>query len=81
MGSLLHACPTIITYHYTFYRTDGSQIQCISGSFDDIGDANANRTGPVEVVIDNAVVSNGMEFEFRDDPVYTAVSPQRVIPA
>ena len=40
-----------------------------------------SRTGPVEVLIDNAVVSNGMEFEFRDDPVYTAVSPQRVIPA
>ena len=43
-------------------------------------DVNANRIGLVEVVIDNAVVSNGMEFEFRDDPMYTAVSPQRVIP-
>ena len=41
----------------------------------------ARRVGLVQVLIDNEVVSNGMDFEFRDDPVYTAVSPQKVIPA
>ena len=45
-----------------------------------MGDVNASRAGLVEVMIDNEVVSNGMEFEFRDDPAYTAVSPRKVIP-
>ena len=46
-----------------------------------MGDVNAIRAGPVNVVIDNWMESIGMGFEFRDDPVYTAISPQRVIPA
>ena len=66
---------------YILCSIDGSQIRCISASFDDMGDGNTNKIGPVEVVIDNVLVSNGIEFEFRDNPVYTAVSPQRVIPA
>ena len=46
------------------------------------GSSNATAMGPVEVFIDNAVLSrSGVEFEFRDDPVYTAVSRQSVIPA
>ena len=60
-------------------RIAGSLIRCMSGGF---GGPNAIAVGPVEVFIDNAVLSrSGMEFEFRDDPVYTAVSPQSVIPA
>ena len=60
-------------------RIAGSLIRCVSGGF---GSSNATAMGPVEVFIDNAVLNtSGVEFEFRDDPVYTAVSPQSVIPA
>ena len=60
-------------------RIAGSLIRCMSGGF---GSSNATAMGPVEVFIDNAVLNgSGVEFEFRDDPVYTAVSRQSVIPA
>ena len=38
--------------------------------------------GAVEVFIDDGVIrENGVEFEFRDDPVFESVTPQNVIPA
>ena len=38
--------------------------------------------GAVVVFIDNAVVSNrSVQFQFRDDPVFSSVIPNTVIPA
>ena len=38
--------------------------------------------GEVVIFIDNAVIiESGVEFQFRDDPVFSAVSPNTVIPA
>ena len=38
--------------------------------------------GPVVVFIDQAIVNmSGVEFEYRDDPVYSSASPQMIIPA
>ena len=43
---------------------------------------NTTSVGPVEVSIDNAVVAMvGVQFEYRNNPVYTSVTPQRVIPS
>ena len=42
---------------------------------------NASRLGSVLVFIDNANARlSGMEFEFRDDPIYTHVHPRTIIP-
>ena len=69
---MLYLCLNIII----FCRVTDSSISCVSGSFD----GNATSEGPVEVFIDNAIVS-GVEFEFRDDPEFESVSPHTVIPA
>ena len=54
-------------------------IRCVSGAF---ANSNTTRIGPVVVFIDNAIVSTiGVEFEYRDDPVYSSASPQMIIPA
>ena len=54
-------------------------IRCISGPFDNL---NTTRKGPVVVFIDNAIVNmSGVEFEYKDDPVYPSASPQMIIPA
>ena len=40
------------------------------------------EAGAVVVFIDNAVVSNNsVQFQFRDDPVFSSVTPNTVIPA
>ena len=63
-------------------RVTESDITCVSGRFD----VNATSVGPVEVFIDSAIIpADGVEFNFNftftDDPVFTSVSPQNVIPA
>ena len=61
---------------------NNSSIRCVSGSLQDSSNSNTTRKGLVVVFIDNAVVNmSGVEFEYRDDPVYTTCSPQKVIPA
>ena len=76
-GSVPH-----LLLHVFCFRNSGSQISCLSAGFDASGSPNTSAVGPVQVFIDNAVVDmSGVQFEFRDDPVYTSVSPQNVIPA
>ena len=73
-GSVPH-----LLLHVFCFRNSGSQISCLSA---DSGSPNTSAVGPVQVFIDNAMVDmSGVQFEFRDDPVYTSVSPQNVIPA
>ena len=56
-----------------------AEIRCISGALDDFS---STSMGPVVVFIDNAIVNtSGVEFEYRDNPVYSSASPQMIIPA
>ena len=57
-----------------------SRIICMSGEFQ--GNISEAVAAPVMVFIDNATVNNSrVNFSYREDPVFTSVSPQRVIPA
>ena len=57
-----------------------SSITCVSGEFQ--GNVMELASGPVVVFIDNTMITpNGVEFTFRDDPIFTAVTPHNVIPA
>ena len=54
----------------------------MADNFDGNITANFTAVGPVNVFIDNAILSmNGVEFEFRNDPVYIEVTLHNVIPA
>ena len=60
-------------------RIMSTDIRCISGALDD---SSSTGMGPVVVFIDQAIVNmSGVEFEYRDDPVYSSASPQMIIPA
>ena len=39
--------------------------------------------GPVQVIIDNAIVTDedGITFEYKDDPVFEMLTPKRTIPS
>ena len=63
-------------------RIMSDYIRCVSGAFANSSDPNTTRMGPVVVFIDNAIANtSGVEFEYRDDPVYSSASPQMIIPA
>ena len=76
-----------LSYSFLFLNTNRiarTEISCTSAAFDDSESSfvNASRVGSVLVFIDNANARlSGMEFEFRDDPIYTHVHPRTVIPA
>ena len=58
-------------------RISDSRIICTSGEVEALAEP-----GAVVVFIDNAVVSNSsVQFQFRDDPVFSSVTPNTVIPA
>ena len=62
-------------------RANGSSLSCVANAFDG-NVTSGNAGGPVVVFVDNAVIEMaGIEFEFRGDPVYTSVTPRKVIPA
>ena len=55
-------------------------ITCISGAFEG-NVSEAMSAAAVVVFIDNATITkNGVDFSYREDPVYISVSPQKVIP-
>ena len=61
---------------------NASYIVCVVDGFDGNITTNSTAVGPMDVFIDNAILSmNGVEFEFRNDPVYIEVTPRNVIPA
>ena len=64
-------------------RANGSSLFCVANAFNvTSGNASDSTGGPVVVFVDNAVIDmTGVEFEFRGDPVYTSVTPRKVIPA
>ena len=68
-------------------RIMSDYIRCVSGalansSYPNSSDASSTSMGTVVVFIDNAIVNmRGVEFEYRDDPVYSSASPQMIIPA
>ena len=60
------------------HSINDSRIICKSGGFQ----GNNVFESSVVVNISNARVSDDrVRFDFREDPVYLSVSPQRVIPA
>ena len=76
MSSLCHAVLSRVNWcHMVFCRISESSIVCKSEGLADV-----NRTGPVVVAIDNDE-ARGVDFTFRNDPVFTSVSPRIVIPA
>ena len=71
--------PSLLCY---FHRVNASYIVCVADNLDGNITANSTAVGLVNVFIDNAILSmNGVEFEFRNDPVYIEVTPRNVIPA
>ena len=74
-----HVLVVHTSLHYLFpNRIMSDSICCVAGLPVDL---NTTRKGPVVVFIDNAIVStNGVEFEYRDDPVYSSASPRVIIP-
>ena len=73
-------------------RIMSDYIRCVSGALanssypnssdPNSSDASSTSMGTVVVFIDNAIVNmRGVEFEYRDDPVYSSASPQMIIPA
>ena len=63
-------------------RIMSDYIHCVSSALANSSDPNTTSMGPVVVFIDNAIVNmSGVEFEYRDDPVYSSASPQMIIPA
>ena len=86
--SLVALCVFTLAVHTSLHhllfpnRIMGDYIRCTSSSFATSSDPNTTRMGPVVVFIDNAIVNmSGVEFEYRDDPVYFSASPQMIIPA
>ena len=56
-----------------------TRIECDSGALAD-GVA-AEMIGSVQVIIDNATVTeDGVTFEYKEDPVFEMLSPQKTIP-
>ena len=72
-----------LLHHLLFpNRIMSDNIHCVSSALANSSDPNTTRVGPVVVFIDNAIVNpSGVEFEYRDDPVYSSASPQMIIPA
>ena len=63
------------------HSINDSRIICKSGGFpgNNISEA---VSAAVVVMIDDADVSReGVGFDFREDPIFISVSPQRVIPS
>ena len=60
---------------------NSTSIECVSGALAD-GVA-AEMIGPVQVIIDNAIVTDedGVTFEYKDDPVFEMLTPQKTIPS
>ena len=72
MSSLCGVLSRVNWCHMVFCRISESSIVCKSEGL--------AGTGPVVVAIDNDEAS-GVNFTFRNDPVFTSVSPRIVIPA
>ena len=55
-------------------------IQCMSGALAD--GLQAEMSASVLVMIDSAtVISEGVSFQYRQDPVFESVAPQKTIPS
>ena len=77
-SSIVSELPLILLFLY--HSMNGSSITCVSGEFQ--GNVMEFVSGPGVVFIDNTMIApNGVEFTFRDDPIFTAVIPRNVIPA
>ena len=67
--------------HLLLREIKSTSIECVSGALAD--GVPADTTGPVQVIIDNAIVTdeNGVIFEYKDDPVFEILTPQKTIPS
>ena len=62
------------------YRVSNEELVCTSSAL--IGSIAGPQSGLVQVFIDDATINGtGMNFEYRDDPVYVMLTPQYTIPA
>ena len=59
---------------------NSTSIECVSRALAD-GVA-AEMNGMVQLIIDNATVTEqGVTFEYKDDPVFEMLTPQKTIPS
>ena len=62
---------------YIFRFRSAGEINCTTSSV-----SSTSASGQVVVQIDNEVVTEaGMNFTYRNNPNFTSVSPQSIIPA
>ena len=58
---------------------NSTSIECVSGAL--ANGVEAEMIRPVQVIIDNArVTEDGVVFEYKEDPVFEMVAPQKTIP-
>ena len=64
--------------YFVFRMINSTNIECISGA---LGDG-VQMIGCVQVVIDNATVTKEeVTFEYKEDPLFESLSPQKTIPS
>ena len=65
------------TLVYIFRSISSGEINCTTSSV-----SSTSASGEVVVQIDNEVVTEvGMNYTYRNNPNFTSVSPQSIIPA
>ena len=77
---------TVIEYrkcthkHSLFRMINTTNIECISGALAD--GVVMEIIGSVQVIIDDATVTReGVTFEYKEDPVFERLVPQKTIPS
>ena len=73
-------CRLCANKHLSLRTINSTRIECVSGELAD-GVA-VDMIGSVQVIIDNATVTaSGVTFEYKKDPVFSMLSPQKIIPS
>ena len=63
------------------HSINDSRIICKSGGFQGNNISEASLAAVVVMIDDADVSREGVGFDFKEDPIFIGVSPQRVIPA
>ena len=59
---------------------DSTYIECVSGALAD--GLQAEMSASVQVTIDSAtVIAEGVSFQYKQDPVFESLVPQKTIPS
>ena len=66
--------------YFLLRMINSTNIECISGAVAD--GVEADMVGSVQVIIDSATVTgNGVTYEYKQDPVFARLTPQKTIPS